>query len=139
MAWTADVKSVSKNRFMILPIVTFTNQETGETFNETLQADDITLGRLAEIVKQKIKSLESRDKSAVTIVQGSIDLTPKNATADEKDSKIFFDDLYELNTLLSAEQKEIIPKFSNRVIDLKNSLATRLRDHPEYLKDFRWR
>lgn len=72
--WQAEVVTVSKKEQMIFPLVRFTNKKTGESFEQTLQGDSITAASLARIAKQKIKSVEARDRSFSEIKVGIINI-----------------------------------------------------------------
>lgn len=135
--WTATLKSVTKSRGMVYPVVVFHEDQTQEEFEETFHADDIDAGRLAALCRQRVASLKSRDVAAESLSVGLIDLTPPEPNQDQLDADKFFADHAELLALTSAADKGLVTPES--LTALKESVAARLKKHPKYLKDFRWR
>jgi hypothetical protein len=64
--WTAQVTGVTAKEMMLFPVVKFTNGVTGETFNRTYNAADITADRLSALIALHLDTLETRDAARET-------------------------------------------------------------------------
>lgn len=73
--WKAELILVEKKNQMIYPTVRFSNSQTGETFEQTFQGDNINADTLALMAKSRILSLEARDAAFGTLLPGIIDIS----------------------------------------------------------------
>ena len=73
-SWKAELITVEKKNQMVYPTVRFTNPQTGETFDQTFQGDNIDATTLAKLAKNRIRSLEARDAAFGTLLPGVITL-----------------------------------------------------------------
>lgn len=142
MTWTndsAEIISITKDKGLVIPIVRFTDPDTGETIEQDFRADDIDMDRLKNQVRKRIASLQTRDTAASTLVVGKIDLSESKPSEDEKSAVAFFDTLYALNDLNRLVEKGLMkpddPDIQAKMAEIKQGLS----DHPEYAKDSRFR
>lgn len=70
--WKAELVSVEKKNLMIYPVVRFTDGDTGETFDQIFQGDNIDMTLLAKMAKARINSLQARDTALPTLTLGEI-------------------------------------------------------------------
>jgi hypothetical protein len=73
--WKAELILVEKKNQMIYPTVRFTNSQTGETFDQVFQGDNVSADTLALLAKNRIVSLEARDAAFGTLLPGVIDIS----------------------------------------------------------------
>lgn len=134
MTWTAELASITKAEFNILPVVRFTNG--AETFTRTFTANDITADRLAALVKAQLTLLDQRDAAFATLLPGPIGAPPADDPAEVL-AKAFFVLLYELNALLAQVAKGLLAVSDKSVTDKQAEVKAAFLS--EYAKDPRYR
>lgn len=143
--WTATHGKVERRGYMLHAAFTLTS-DTGEVISDTTFADDLTPERLAQVVEQRIKSLEARDASfdVLATLEGAPITLPRDKvlTREEQEKRdaelaadAFFVALAEYNAARVSLEKGLV---TQAVVDAK-AVAVKTAYLPEYEKDQRFR
>lgn len=143
--WTATYGKAERRGYMLHAAFTLTS-DSGEVINDTTFADDLTPERLAQVVEQRIKSLEARDAAFDVLknLEGSPVELPRDKvlTREEQDKRdaqlaadAFFVALAEYNAARVSLEKGLV---TQAAVDAK-AVAVKQTYLPEYEKDVRFR
>lgn len=142
--WTATQGKVERRGYMLHASFTLTS-DSGEVINDATFADDLTPERLAQVVEQRIKSLEVRDANfaALATLEGAAITLPRDKVLtreeqDKRDAEIaadaFFAALAEYNAARVSLEKGLV---TQAAVDAK-AVAVKTAYLPEYEKDPRF-